>query len=377
MRVTRRLKAAEVCRLRLASQFLVRPLGGAAADLVRALGAVQAQDFSGAKWAVAQRIAGGTDARVEADMAAGTIVRTHVLRPTWHFVAAEDLRWMLALSAPRIAAAMASYNRTLGLTGDVFRRSTDAIARALEGGQHLTRRELRTVLDRAGITASGQRLARLVMQAELDAVVCSGPRRGTEFTYALVDDRVPPTRVRDRDESLADLATRYFATRGPASPHDFAWWSGLAVADAKRAIQLVGPVLEPIDVDGRSLWRHRGQEAGGRRTPMAHLLPNYDEYFIGLRDRSAIAGRVGGVELVSGGDALTSHVALVNGELVGAWKRAVDARQATVSLRLAARITEAERRLLERQGERLGTALGLPTGVRFTGPARARRRVTT
>lgn len=356
---------AEACRARLSAQFLLRPATGTAADVVQALVAVQAQDYAGAKWGLGRRLKGVTDADVEADVAAGRILRTHVLRPTWHFVTPRDIRWLLALTGSRVAAAMAPYNRTLELTSDVFRRSTDAIARALEGGRQLTRPELREVLARAGIVTAAQRLARLVMQAEIDAVICSGARRGKEFTYALLDERVPPARSRDRDEALGELGRRYFTTRGPASPQDFAWWSGLSVADAKRAIAIAGTSLEGVEVDGRTLCRAPMGGTVRSRSTVAHLLPNYDEYFIGLRDRSAMAQRAGDAALVTGGDARVTHVALVDGQLVGGWKRVVAAGRVVADVRLATRVGPEERRLLRREAERLGRFMELSGDIRF------------
>src|SRR6185436_7831105 len=170
------IKPEEIAWRRLAGQFLTVPGPAKPADVVRRLGAVQAQDYAGAKWALAQRTKKAvTDAAVERAVDAGAIVRTHVLRPTWHFVAACDLRWMLALNAPRISRVLASYNRTLEITPAVIRRSHAAIAKALEGGTHLTRAEVAAVLGRARVGAlTGHRFGRLVVQAELDAVVCSG-----------------------------------------------------------------------------------------------------------------------------------------------------------------------------------------------------------
>ncbi|MGH7638621.1 MAG: winged helix DNA-binding domain-containing protein, partial [Gemmatimonadaceae bacterium] len=279
------MNSIEICGRRMAAQFLLRPASDAV-EVVRALGAVQAQDYSGAKWALGQRVAGATDAAIESLFAGGAMLRTHVLRPTWHFVAPEDIRWMLALTAPRVVATMASYNRKLELTSEVFRRSNDIIARALEGGRHLIRAELQEALARHGIIAATQRLGHLMMQAELDAVICSGPRRGKQFTYALLDERAPPSKPRDRDASLEDLTLRYFATRGPATVADMSWWSGLAPADVKRGIEIAGKRLRKVDLDGRSHWFSEKQRVPRQRTT-AHLLPNYDEYFIGLRDRSA------------------------------------------------------------------------------------------
>jgi hypothetical protein len=335
------LTHTDIIRRRLAAQFLTTRGLASASDVVRTLGAVQAQDYAGAKWALGQRVRGATDASVEREMTEGRLIRTHVLRPTWHFVPPEDLRWMLALTASRITRVMASYNKELDLDARTLARGTAAIARALEGGKHLTRPELATVLGRARVgPAKGQRLARLVMQAELGAVICSGPRRGNQFTYALIDERAPRSTTLDRDEALATLARRYFTTRGPASAHDFAWWSGLTVADARHAVALIAGELERATYNDRDMWFV--ESAPPRARAVAHLLPNYDEYFIGYKDRSAIGRRTCDVGLVTGGNALIAHVVTVNGELVGGWKRA----GAGAELRIVARVSATERALI-------------------------------
>lgn len=346
----------------MAAQFLFRP-GSDAVQVVRALGAMQAQDYAGATWALGQRATGATSAAIESLFAAGAILRTHVLRPTWHFVLPEDIRWLLALTAPRIAAMMASYNRKLELTAEVFGRSNDIIARALQGGRHLTRAELKDVLAREEIVASTQRLGHLMMQAELDAVICSGPRRGKQFTYALLDERAPATKPRDRDASLEDLTLRYFATRGPATVADMSWWSGLAPADVKRGIDIAGKRLRKVDLDGRPCWFSAKERAPRQRTT-AHLLPNYDEYFIGLRDRGAIATRVRALHLVTGGDALIAHIAFIDGQLVGGWRRLQEPSGVAVALDLVTRITREERTRLEGQAARLSRFLDTPVTLR-------------
>jgi hypothetical protein len=323
---------------------------------VHALGAVQAQDYAGAKWALAQRTRGVTDGDVEREVNEGRIVRTHVLRPTWHFVAPVDIRWMLALTAPRVKAAMAYHGRVHELTPAIFRRSNAAITKALTGGKHLTRAELSQVLQQAGVkTPSGQRLAHLVMCAELDAVVCSGPRRGNQFTYALLEERVPPTAALERDEALRELTRRYFTTRGPATARDFAWWSGLALSDVKRGIEIAGSELERATLEGKELW------FDPRRAPTvrssAHLLPNYDEYFIGYKDRSAIAQRLGRSALVTGGNWLLTHVAFVDGQLVGGWKRSLVNNTVIVELKLLAKLTAHEQARVDAAVQRFGNFL--------------------
>jgi hypothetical protein len=349
---------------RLSAQRLVGPGLASAAAVVREQGAVQSQDFFGAKWALSQRIAGAgsTEAAIEQAFSRGEILRTHVLRPTWHFVTPEDLRWMLTLTGPRIDRLMDYYGRRLGLTPGVYRRCRAVLERSLSGGVCLTRTQIAAALRRANVpVVNGQALARIMMKAETEAVVVSGPRRGKQFTYALVEERVPRVAAKDRDDALQELARRYFTTRGPATAHDCAWWSGLTTADVKRGIEIAGKALTREEIDGREYWRvERDLYKPG---PVAHLLPNYDEYFIGYKDRSAIGGRIGSVGRVTGGDALVEHVVTVNGELVGGWKRTSEGKHALVTISLAVRLSAAERRRIDAQVARLAGHLGTVVGV--------------
>src|SRR6187455_113827 len=263
---------------RLARTTLKTPL-----DVVSWLGAIQAQDYPGARWALGLRAAGLTDARVEKAYDDGAILRTHVLRPTWHFVDPTDIRWMLALTGPRVMKTMATYDRKLGLDERVFRRSNAALTKALRDAD-LTRTELKAVLEPkvgplGGGVAGVQRTAHLMMRAELEGVICSGPRRGKQFTYALLDRRVRSAAILDRDEALLELTRRYFRTRSPATPQDFSWWSGLPMADVRRGIDLARAELESVSIGDVAYWVHG--DTPSRAKPSAWLLPNYDEFFIG------------------------------------------------------------------------------------------------
>ena len=354
-----------IARRRLAAQHLVRQTLDTPADVVRSLGAVQSQDYAGAKWGIGMRLREGGDAVVERAMTEGTVVRTHVLRPTWHFVAREDLRWMLALTGPGVKRRMATYDRQLGIDEAMFRRSNAAIARALRDGTFLTRTELGAALRAAKVAVEGTtRLAHLVMRAELDAVICSGPRRGKQITYALLDARVPPAPPLDRDEALHALAVRYFATRSPATPHDFAWWSGLTVGDARRGIDIAGAALEREVIDDTAYWSDPAARADEVPSPIAHLLPNYDECFIGFRDRGAAGRRLASARLVTGWGFAVGHVVTIDGQLVGGWKRTVGARGATVELLPATRLTSAEERAIATAAARYGRFLGVPVELR-------------
>lgn len=343
----------DIIRERLANQFLTGPALGGPVEVVRRQGAVQAQDYVGAKWAIGMRTVGASHADVEGAVARGEILRTHVLRPTWHFVVPEDIRWMLALTGPRISQSMSSYNRKMGLTPAVFRRSNAVIEKALRDGECRTRTELGEILHRERVReTTGTRLAHMMMQAEVEGIVCSGPCRGKQFTYGLLELRAPSAASIDRDEALSRLAERYFATRGPATVHDFAWWSGLPVGDARRAVEIRAGSLSSVQIGETKLWMAERASPAPPATKTAHLLSNYDEYFIGHRDRSAIGRRLKGVHLVTGGDSSITHVAIIGGELAGGWRRTVSPTGLTATLSLAVRVTRDERALLERQRAR-------------------------
>jgi hypothetical protein len=328
------------------------------------LGAVQAQDYGSAKWALAQRTRSATDAAVETEIAAGAILRTHILRPTWHFVARADIRWMLALSAPRVHAANAYWYRWLEVDDAVARRSRGVLTRALRDGKQLTRAELGQLLTRAKIQiTSPQRLACIVMRAELDGLICSGARRGNQFTYALLEELVPGPSTIERDEALHELAKRYFSTRGPATIDDFAWWSGLTKADARRAAQSTDRELERQVIDDKPHWFPTPARTARRKTPLAHLLPNYDEYFIGFKDRSAFSERLRAAGIEARTNALSGHILAINGQIVGGWGRTFRGNKAIIRLKLLQKLTAEEKGAVGTAAKRFTDFLGVPVQI--------------
>lgn len=356
----------DIGKQRLINQRLVNPALKTASEVVARLGAVQAQDYGAAKWGVAQRTDGLTDAQIEREIDDGAIVRTHVLRPTWHFVAAADIGWMLQLSAPRVHAANGYWYRWLEVDDAVASRSRTALTKALRDGKHLTRAELGEELKRAGIPiASPQRLACIVMRAELDRVICSGARRGKQFTYALFEERVAKGTVLDHDAALAELTRRYFTTRGPATVDDFAWWSGLTKADAKRGIEAAAANLRHETIDGRSYWSPPAERPARIRAPLAHLLPNYDEFFIGFKDRSAFAARLEASGVEARTDALSGHILFINGQIVGGWRRTLVRGKLVIEPNLLIPLSQTEQRAAEMAGRRFGRFLELPVETRW------------
>ena len=345
---------------RLHAQRLVGPKLDAPADVVRWLGAVQAQDYHGAKWALALRTPGVDDAALDRAFDAGAFFRTHVMRPTWHFVAPEDLRWLLALTAPRVHAVNASRYRQLELDDATLRRGHDLLVDALRDGRPLTRRELGGVLEAGGIAVDGQRLAYLMMHAELDGVICSGPRRGKQHTYALLDERVPPAPALTRDEALAALTRRYFASHGPATPHDFAWWSGLKVSDARRGLDLDRPDLDSFTLDGTTYWTGSPAAPAEEDEPVVRLLPNYDEHVVAYRDHGPSCHPAARHALNVRGGPLDAHFVTVDGLIVGGWRRKVEAKRVVVTTNLLVALRGPERAALDRAFEDYGQFLGLP-----------------
>jgi hypothetical protein len=234
------------------------------------------------------------------------------------------------------------------------------LEKVLQGNQHLTRTEIGYALEKAGIKAEGQRLAYIMMSAELDSLVCSGPRKGKQFTYALLEERVPKVKALKREEALAELTRRYFSTRGPATLQDFTWWSGLTMTDAKNGIEIVKSHFVSEEINGQMYWFAEANLPAKAKPSAAHLLPNYDEYFIGFKDRSAIGGRVIQTGIKRDDPALVANIIILDGQVVGGWRRTLNKDSVTVEANLIAKLTRGEEQVVRAAAERFGKFLGLP-----------------
>jgi hypothetical protein len=328
---------------------------------VSALGAVQAQEYAAAKWGLGLRLKGTVlDAAVETAFGEGQILRTHVMRPTWHFVTPADIRWLLELTGPRVHQRMSVYNRQLELDAALLRRGTRVIERALGGGRLLTRAELRERLGRAGLDMQGQRLAHLMLYAELEAVVCSGPRRGSQFTYALLAERAPATPRLQRDEALGELCRRYFSSHGPATVRDFVWWSGLTTADAKRGLGICPARSE--QADGRTYWSVGPGRAPGADPALTHILPVYDEYIVAYRDRDAVPHGPRSVDS-PGASVIFQHAVVIGGQVAGTWRVTRRMRGLTVHAALLRPLTPRDRRSLGEAVERYERFVEIPVDL--------------
>ena len=355
--------SSELLTTRLRNQQLIDCKRRKPAQVVSWLGAMQAQDYPAAKWAIGLRSPGIQDADIEQAFNDGLILRTHVLRPTWHFVAPEDIRWLLALSAPRIHAANAYYYRQAGLDAKVFAKSCAMIHRTLEGGKTLTRAELAVYLTRAKIPADGLKLAYLMMHAELEGVICSGPRKGKQFTYALLEERVPKAKARERGEALAELAKRYFVSHGPATVRDFAWWSGLTVTDAQKAVDSVRPALESSSIDRLVLWSAEAPDRSPSGHGAAFLLPNYDEYLIAYKDRAPVVDAARAANVVARSNGAFANHLLIDGRLAGGWSRTCSASSVMIEVAPYKKLTAAQLRAVGNVADCYGEFLGLRASV--------------
>lgn len=274
----------DIVTRRLRAQLLTSPLEGGPASVVRHLGAVQSQELGLALWSVGQRSAAGR-AAVLAALDAGTVLRTHVLRPTWHFVAAEDLRWLQALTGARVGAQARSHARRAGVDEELLRRCLPVIEKALAGGAHHSRSEVRDALARHGVDVSPALLAHVLIEAELGSVVTSGPLRGGRPTYALGVERIPRGPDLAGEQALAELARRYLRGHGPATAPDLAWWASLTLGQARLGIHLIGDEVERIEVDGVTYLTTADQSAAPAPAA-AHLLQPFDELVVGYQRQS-------------------------------------------------------------------------------------------
>jgi hypothetical protein len=349
----------DIARWRLRSQHLVEPFAGTARAAVGALLAVQAENAGQAGWAVAARASSRPD---QADLAAlrddGTVIRTHVLRPTWHFVLAEDIGWLLELTGPRIRRVTGQQLRnTFGLDERAIEQAISAVLAALTDRGHLTRAEMAGELRERGIAGGGQMLMILLAHAELDGLICGGPPAGGEHTYALMSARVPDPRRLDRDEALAELALRYFTGHGPATERDLAYWATLTLTDVRTGLRQVRDRLDSFDHDGRTFWHAPGETVPAAPPgPTAHLLQILDEMYRGYQDSRWILDAAGEVPRVRESAA---GMALVDAQLRAAVRRTVNTDHVRFELLPYRPLTPAHLDALDRAATRYGEYLGL------------------
>jgi hypothetical protein len=332
-----------LANLRIHNQYISNPEFKSPEDVVKRMLAIQAQDYAGAKWAIGLRMQKANDALIEKAITDGEILRTHLLRPTWHFVSPGDIRWLLALTGPRINAINAGMYKKFELDTALLNNGNDVFAKALQGNKQLTRTELVDTLNNNGIPTDDLRFTLLLMHAELDAVICSGARIGKQFTYALLDERAPATLPLSRQEALTKLAGSYFNTRGPATIHDFAAWCGLTIADCSIGLENVKQQLVSEVMDGKTYWMPNDIEASPTKTK-AYLLPAYDEFAIAYKNRDALVNLK---YLAQARHVIFDPIVVVDNQVVGNWKRTIKTNKIDISLNLYGKLNKRQHNAVE------------------------------
>jgi hypothetical protein len=354
------MTSSDVAQQRFHNQHIAGTTFRKASEVVAWMGAVQAQEYLGSLWAIGLRTRDAIEHDIEQAVFDRTIVRSWPMRGTLHFVVPADLRWMLKLLAPRVIARSASRYRQLKLDGETFLRCHAVLARALLGGKQLTRLELATALELAGIATGGERLMHIIVRAAMEGLICHGARRGKQFTFALLDEWVRVTNNLTHDEALAELAKRYFASHGPATLQDFKWWSGLTMAEVGAGVASLDSHFEQASVDGKKHWFAKDASRAKGVQPAAYFLPAFDEFLVGYKDRSAVLGdnhdRQHGQR--NAGSVLSPAI-VINGRVVGTWKRTLNKGSVIVAPQLFTSLSKTEERAVARAAVRYGAFLRL------------------
>lgn len=352
------MKTVDVASQRLLSHHLARPDFRTPAQVVRWYGAVQAQDYLGSLYAIGLRLRSATEATVEMAIADKSIIRTWPMRGTIHYVAAEDARWMLKLLARRGISSNRSMYHRLGLTEAVFGRARKVVEAALGGAKQLTRGELYAALEAAGLRcAPEQRGLHMLGYLARHGLICLGPRQGKQPTFTLLEEWAPGGRQLEGDEALAELARRYFVSHGPATIKDFAWWSGLTLAEAGRGLRAVESSLRALRIDESVHWCDaKIEHALDVAAPLVRLLPAYDEFIVAYKDRAAVvhAGH-SKYPLFSLGPSV-----LVDGRTAGTWTRTLAKKSVTVRVKPFARLSAKERGAMLHAAHHYADFVGLP-----------------
>jgi hypothetical protein len=353
----------DIGRQRLAAQSIAPATAETPAEVVRQLGAVQAQDYLGSLWAIGLRMKKSTETEVERAIADKQIVRTWPMRGTLHFVAPEDVRWLLPLLTPRVIAKSARRHQQLELDEATFKRGEALFQKALQGGKQLTRPEMMAVLAQGGISPQGQRGYHILCWTAQNASICFGPRQGKQDSFVWLDDWLPQSKTLSQEEALAELIHRYFTGHGPATIKDLMWWSGLKTAEVKAGLALVEDKLVKEEVEGQTYWFSPDLPTIKLASPSVRLLSSFDEYLLGYRERGAVLDSAYATKVVPGANGMFKPIIVVDGRVVGTWKRTLRKTKVLIRFEPFEAFSSAEREAMAEAAEPYGRFLGLPVEI--------------
>jgi hypothetical protein len=358
------MKLSGIANMRLYSQQIAASKFKKPKELVKWMGAMQAQDYNMAKWAIGIRLPGSTDDTVEDAVTKGQIIRTHLMRPTWHFVSSEDIYWMLELTGPQIKTSLKTREKQLGITEKILAKSSTIIQKALTANKYLTREELATEVKRAKIATHDNRLSHLLIRAELEGIICNGATKGTNRTYALLENVVPKIKKLNRDEALATLAKRYFSSHCPATLQDFTWWSGLPVRDAKSALEMIKRDFISETIESQTYWLPNSFSIPEKHNKACYLLPAYDEFMISYKDRSASLNIEDHKRSISGNGIFYPVIAL-HAQITGMWKRTLKNEKIIIETQFFRRHTKVELSMIKKAAKRFENFLEKKSELEF------------
>lgn len=356
------MTVSDIVNIRFSNQHIGGTILGTPRDVAEWMGAMQAQDYQMSKWAFGIRLPGSDTKSIEEAADRGEILRTHLLRPTWHFVAARNIKWLIGISAASIRSSLLSRHRQLKIDDRKIGRSLDLLGNVLKGGNHLTREEITNLFREEGISAESTTTYHMILWAEIEGLVCSGRRKGKELSYALVDERAPESEKLSREEAVLKLVKIYFSSHGPATLRDFTWWSGLGTVEARQAISN-SSLPGKFEFEGSMYWM--GPVSQPEIKPTVFLLPAYDEYLISYSNRSAVLPARLNTRAVSS-NGIFRPLVLINGKVAGLWKRSTAGNGMRIEIDLFRDPGVRSKRLIQKAAEEYSEFSGKKPDIRFS-----------
>jgi hypothetical protein len=323
----------KISGIRSANQQISQARFKTAEELISWMGAMQAQEYYMVKWAFGIRLPGSTLESINNEIDSGRLIRVHVMRPTWHFVSAEDIYWMISLSAAHIRSALSARDKQLGLDSRIFNKCNKSIEKILSGNKYLTRDELFTAMVASGLKINKEQVYHIFTRSEVDGIICSGRQRGGKPSFALLNEWVPENRKKyTRDESLKELANKYFTSRGPATVQDFAWWSGLSLTEARSGLEHNRSALVSEKYKNQTYWFSAAVNDTDNFNNI-FLLPAYDEFLLSYRDRSDVITFTDQKKAVSN-NGIFYPIILSGNQIIGTWRRKNEKSRISISTAL-------------------------------------------
>lgn len=355
----------DIANIRLISQKIINSNLKTPKEVVNYMGAMQAQDFNMSKWAIGIRIPASTEEKINSAINNGEIIRTHLLRPTWHFVSNDDIYWMLELSAQKIISSLKSRHKQLGLDEKIFSKSNKIIENAFLKKVNLKRSELKAELEKSKIILNDNRAAHLLLRAELDGIICSGREKGNQNTYALLSKRVSKKEILSREESLAKLAQKYFNSRFPVTLKDFIWWSNLSAAEAKKALELIKSELISLKIGNEIYWLPADYSIPKNYKKSYRLLPAFDEFIISYKDRTGIINSKDHKKAISSNGIFWPAVS-ANGKIIGTWKRIIKKDKVEVQINFFEKTNKAAISLIKKESLKFSNFLNKKLEIKIS-----------